>query len=155
VAGRFGYCGLDRTRAALQGDEVRDCWQAPSRTESYEGLFRELTVLAGPAPAEPTVVPREAGQVSDDTRTWVIPVIAGMPRPALPAPDSPAPGLVEARYVPARRIVSVTPRTLVDEAELPDLELRGPRSGPTAGDDDPGRDNDRSAGGALTQQPEA
>lgn len=26
VAGKLGYCGLDRQRAALNGDEIRGCW---------------------------------------------------------------------------------------------------------------------------------
>jgi hypothetical protein len=26
VAGRIGFCGLDRRREPLQGDEVRACW---------------------------------------------------------------------------------------------------------------------------------
>jgi hypothetical protein len=29
VAARLGYCGLDRRRAALSGDELRGCWQRP------------------------------------------------------------------------------------------------------------------------------
>ena len=28
VAGGLGYCGLDRTRAPLAGDEIRACWEA-------------------------------------------------------------------------------------------------------------------------------
>jgi hypothetical protein len=27
VAGTLGYCGLDRTRAPLHGDEQRGCWE--------------------------------------------------------------------------------------------------------------------------------
>jgi hypothetical protein len=27
VAGQFGYCGLDRRRSPLSGDELRGCWQ--------------------------------------------------------------------------------------------------------------------------------
>jgi hypothetical protein len=30
VIGPVGFCGLDRTRALLAGDEVRACWQAPT-----------------------------------------------------------------------------------------------------------------------------
>ena len=30
VVGQVGFCGLDRTRALLAGDEVRPCWQAPT-----------------------------------------------------------------------------------------------------------------------------
>jgi hypothetical protein len=28
VAGTLGYCGLDRTRQPLAGDEIRPCWEA-------------------------------------------------------------------------------------------------------------------------------
>jgi hypothetical protein len=28
VAGSLGYCGLDRRRQALVGDEIRSCWEA-------------------------------------------------------------------------------------------------------------------------------
>jgi len=28
VAGSLGYCGLDRRRQALVGDEIRPCWEA-------------------------------------------------------------------------------------------------------------------------------
>jgi hypothetical protein len=28
VAGSLGYCGLDRRRRPLAGDEIRECWEA-------------------------------------------------------------------------------------------------------------------------------
>jgi hypothetical protein len=32
VAGSLGYCGLDRARLPLRGDELRGCWEgAPAR----------------------------------------------------------------------------------------------------------------------------
>jgi hypothetical protein len=38
VAGQLGYCGLDRTRQPLTGDEIRGCWEAwpagATRTET-------------------------------------------------------------------------------------------------------------------------
>jgi hypothetical protein len=30
VAAQLGYCGLDRQRKPLLGDEIRGCWEAPS-----------------------------------------------------------------------------------------------------------------------------
>jgi len=30
VVAKMGYCGRDRTRAALTGDEIRACWVAPA-----------------------------------------------------------------------------------------------------------------------------
>jgi hypothetical protein len=34
VAAKVGYCGLDRRRAPLQGDEIRACWEAGSLPEA-------------------------------------------------------------------------------------------------------------------------
>lgn len=47
VAG-VGYCGLDRRRAPLDGDEIRGCW------ESVAGSFRSAV------PGLPVVIPPEA-----------------------------------------------------------------------------------------------
>ena len=33
VAAKVGYCGLDRRRAPLQGDEIRACWEAGALAE--------------------------------------------------------------------------------------------------------------------------
>jgi hypothetical protein len=30
VAGQLGYCGLDRERRPLRGDEIQACWEAPA-----------------------------------------------------------------------------------------------------------------------------
>ncbi len=168
VAGRFGYCALDRTRAELQGDEVRACWQAPVRTESYEGLFRELTIAPDLAATEPALLSRQAASRQEGTRTWAIPVYDGGPGAGSEASSRAAgdervqltsgpalPGLVEAPYVPARRIVSVAPRRTEDAAALLDGHLGGLRVDAAAGRDHPGGDDDRSAGGAFAEQPEA
>jgi len=32
VAGQLGYCGLDRQRRPLRGDEIRPCWEAADAT---------------------------------------------------------------------------------------------------------------------------
>jgi hypothetical protein len=32
VAGQLGYCGLDRQRQPLTGDEIRPCWEAADAT---------------------------------------------------------------------------------------------------------------------------
>jgi hypothetical protein len=32
VAGQLGYCGLDRQREPLRGDEIRSCWEAADAT---------------------------------------------------------------------------------------------------------------------------
>jgi hypothetical protein len=50
-----GYCGLDRTRSPLQGDEIRACWDAAaavpnagSRAPGAAGTA--LTVIAAEPP---------------------------------------------------------------------------------------------------------
>jgi hypothetical protein len=35
VAGGLGYCGLDRARLPLSGDELRGCWQPLSRRPAF------------------------------------------------------------------------------------------------------------------------
>jgi len=38
VAGRLGFCGLDRRRDPLHGDEMRGCWEAPPPDTPLDGL---------------------------------------------------------------------------------------------------------------------
>ncbi|MET0772308.1 MAG: hypothetical protein ABWZ82_04430 [Candidatus Limnocylindrales bacterium] len=99
VAGRLGYCALDRTRAVLQGDEIRACWQAPSRPEPYEGLFRELEP-EDPAGEVATRAPVTSSRDGDlvGTRTWAIPILPDRPGVTMGG----ASGLREATVVPAR-----------------------------------------------------
>jgi hypothetical protein len=49
VAGGLGYCGLDRRRTPLNGDEIRACWEAASATEPATEPIRDRTpsFLAG------------------------------------------------------------------------------------------------------------
>jgi hypothetical protein len=42
VAGSIGYCGLDRHRAPLRGDEIRACWEGRA-----DALAEPYTVLPG------------------------------------------------------------------------------------------------------------
>jgi hypothetical protein len=77
VAGDLAYCGLDRGRRPLHGDEIRPCWeQAPTAIdandrsnplESRPGLARDFVPLApadpelGDPPGRPRVVVGESG----------------------------------------------------------------------------------------------
>jgi hypothetical protein len=49
VAGSLGYCGLDRRRAPLNGDEIRACWEAAAAAEPATEPVRDRTpsFLAG------------------------------------------------------------------------------------------------------------
>jgi hypothetical protein len=49
----LGYCGLDRDRSPLRGDEIRPCWEAvPEAPGAEPASLRDLVVL----PVEPTTV---------------------------------------------------------------------------------------------------
>jgi hypothetical protein len=55
VAAKVGYCGLDRQRRLLRGDEIRSCWEAdpaPSVTPEMPAARARLPVVDG------TPVPR-------------------------------------------------------------------------------------------------
>jgi hypothetical protein len=76
VAARFGFCGLDRHRLPLLGDEVRACWEdgavAVAPDPAMPGLLDLLTVrpLAGASADEDlTPVPSEAAAATRRTST--------------------------------------------------------------------------------------
>ena len=60
MAGSLGYCGLDRRRRPLAGDEIRECWEAwpggADPTVAAEAASRtaagEATAAGRPAPLE-------------------------------------------------------------------------------------------------------
>jgi hypothetical protein len=64
VAARTGYCGLDRKRAPLDGDEVRACWEdgaVPLEPEPpIPGLLDLLSERALPVLPSPATVPAAA-----------------------------------------------------------------------------------------------
>jgi hypothetical protein len=50
VAGKLGYCALDRRRLPLRGDEIRACWEAnpaPSATPEMPAARASLPVIDG------------------------------------------------------------------------------------------------------------
>lgn len=80
VAGGLGLCGLDRRRAALRGDEVRECWTAPDPVVEPPPRPDELPL---PALAD-DALPRTDGR---SPRTFVlidgprpVPVMAAAPQ---------------------------------------------------------------------------
>jgi hypothetical protein len=79
VAGQLGYCGLDRQRRPLNGDEIRPCWEAA------DAASINLPALPGVGPVWPLEVAA--------TRTAVqsiefVEVVSGVTREpgAAPAP---------------------------------------------------------------------
>jgi hypothetical protein len=74
VAAKVGYCGLDRRRAPLAGDEIRACWEpggaltdatggplapvfVPGRSDDQRREFVEVGSTATDAPAGPSDTP--------------------------------------------------------------------------------------------------
>jgi hypothetical protein len=47
VAGNLGYCGLDRRRSPLSGDEIRACWEPAS---AVPGSVESPTIAAAAPP---------------------------------------------------------------------------------------------------------
>ena len=84
VAAQLGFCGLDRGRQPLNGDEIRGCWESwPIGSVAAE---RQPTI--GPArPVDPTVRANlefiEVTPLGDPDRPGT------EPEPPLPAPGQP------------------------------------------------------------------
>jgi len=86
VAAKLGFCGLDRRREPLQGDEVRACWEDGAVARPPEpvtpGLLDLLTVAGigepassrdadGSRPSAPGASPSIATASSGSRRLWV------------------------------------------------------------------------------------
>jgi hypothetical protein len=68
VFGGMGYCGLDRGRSALAGDEIRPCWVAPT------ALMAEAVAVQHAPDEQPfSVGGAETGPLTSErpTRFWV------------------------------------------------------------------------------------
>ena len=51
MAGQLGYCGLDRRRQPLTGDEIRGCWDGWQAALMPDGAV-PLTIAPARSPAE-------------------------------------------------------------------------------------------------------
>jgi hypothetical protein len=58
VAAQLGYCGLDRKRAPLVGDEIRPCWEAATSVPVVQEVVPITTSTARPV-ARATPPPTE------------------------------------------------------------------------------------------------
>ncbi len=68
VFGGLGYCGIERGRSPLQGDEIRPCWVAPI------ALVAESVAVDVPDDERPFTSPDlESGPLAGDppTRFWI------------------------------------------------------------------------------------
>ena len=95
VAGSLGYCGLDRQRQPLTGDEIRACWEAAAGSV---GEPLAVTAAAGAtdddAPAPGRAAPLEFIEVHGPLAAEPVPPSVEPPEPdpevAAPSSDSPA-----------------------------------------------------------------
>ena len=112
VAGQLGYCGLDRKREPLHGDEIRPCWEAA------DAATTTLPALPGVGP----VWPLEPGE--DRTAVREIRFVEVEPNPvregrvAQPSPPAaPAPEALSDPGYPTVAIESEARWSLWGEAE--------------------------------------
>ena len=75
MAGQLGYCGLDRQRHPLTGDEIRSCWEAADATSI------NVPALPGVGP----VWPLEAVDTRTTVHTLDFDEVASSPDAAVPA----------------------------------------------------------------------
>jgi hypothetical protein len=82
VAAQLGYCGLDRQRQPLNGDEIRGCWEAWPGDEARDA---EVVALG---PAHPADRPHrldfvEVGAIADETMSAEEDpaIVVGLPTP--------------------------------------------------------------------------
>ena len=78
VAAGVGYCGLDKTRAPLNGDEIRACWEdaagvpsTPAGDPAPDWLPDADPTGPPPTPALPVVSPARVAVSPGAARLWV------------------------------------------------------------------------------------
>jgi hypothetical protein len=90
VAGSLGFCGLDRRRQPLVGDEIRACWEAWPGTAGLPPAIAPAQASAGPRAAEPRefveVGVPSAVEVPAATGEAAPIVLAPVPMPAIGEP---------------------------------------------------------------------
>ncbi len=82
VAGSLGYCGLDRRRQPLAGDEIRECWEA--------GAGGGDVMLAAVVPKTALVEARASGHAAPHEFIEVHGPLASEPLVADPEPAAPS-----------------------------------------------------------------
>lgn len=98
VAGSLGYCGLDRRRQPLVGDEIRECWEAwPGGADPTLAAAAAARTAAEEATAAGRTAPLEFIEVHG--RLASEPVVPS-PEPADPSPEPTVPGPDSLSLVP-------------------------------------------------------
>jgi len=98
VAGSLGYCGLDRRRQPLAGDEIRECWEArPGGAD----LSLAAVVARGTAAEEAAAAVRSAPLDFIEVHGRLAPEPVGpSPEPSAPSLEPTSPGPDPAAFVP-------------------------------------------------------
>ncbi len=94
VAGSLGYCGLDRQRQPLTGDEIRACWEAAAGSAGEPLVAAAAGTTDDDAPAPGRAAPLEFIEVHGRLAAEPVPPSVEPPEPdlevAAPSSDSPA-----------------------------------------------------------------
>jgi hypothetical protein len=95
VAGSLGYCGLDRRRQPLAGDEIRECWEArPSGADLTLAVGAAARIAAEEAIAAGRAAPLEFievhGRLASEPVAPSPEPAAPSVEPSVPSPDGPA-----------------------------------------------------------------
>jgi hypothetical protein len=73
VFGGLGYCGIERGRSPLQGDEIRPCWVAPTKLVAEAVAVGTVAVEASDGERPFTQPDLGSGPLAADppTRFWI------------------------------------------------------------------------------------
>jgi hypothetical protein len=67
-AAKVGYCGLDRQRRPISGDEIRACWESRPETAEVPADASIPVFVRTPVPRRDFIEVTEAGRVGSDRR---------------------------------------------------------------------------------------
>ena len=92
MAGSLGFCGLDRGRQPLTGDEIRPCWEAPAG-----GTDAPIAAAVTAADDDPSAPGRAAplefvevhGHLAAEPAVAIVEPTEPEPNVAAPSPGSP------------------------------------------------------------------
>ena len=130
VAAQLGYCGLDRQRRPIRGDEIRWCWEPATPTQDPgDGDVAVAGERAGiPAPHLPRSRPADAGATDRDLAgRSAAPRLEFVEVPTRPAPLGSAAAVMD---VATSAAPSVPPDGVDGSSTTPDpMELPIPTPG--------------------------
>jgi hypothetical protein len=89
VAGQLGYCGLDRGRQPLTGDEIRGCWEGPTGTGTSVPLtIADARAGEDPRPSLEFVEVGASASAHEDAKALEDRVVPSSDGSTTPSPDS-------------------------------------------------------------------